>query len=221
MARWRKTVAVVPDEDMCYSCFATTKYSCIKCAYPVCNRCSVFEDDEETPGWVAGKSVGFCFACVNEGGHLHTKTTSSGLGETSSSGLGEATSSGLGETTSSGREETTSCGRGETTSCGWRKEINNNEKEKRESMGWWVVFLTVSAVEMICLNWFLYDAIQLITLEKWRAKIKSKMKDISSNCQCLSYKLSVEKGGGLLMDINIPLTMPRDFIDTKPVIYLV
>ena len=28
-------------------------------------------------------------------------------------------------------------------------------------------------------------------------------------------------GHGLLMDINIPLTLPCDSIDTKPVIYLV
>ena len=63
MAAWRKKFTVVPDEDMCYSCFATTKYSCIKCGHSVCNRCSVFKDDEGTPGWVAGKSVGYCISC--------------------------------------------------------------------------------------------------------------------------------------------------------------
>ena len=56
MAAWPEKFTVVPDEDMCYSCFATTKYSCIKCGHSVCNRCSVFKDDEGTPGWVAGKS---------------------------------------------------------------------------------------------------------------------------------------------------------------------
>lgn len=66
MAAWRKKHAVVPKEDMCFSCFATTKYSCIKCGHSVCNRCSVFKDEEKTPGWKAGVSVGFCIACDKE-----------------------------------------------------------------------------------------------------------------------------------------------------------
>ena len=68
MAAWWKKVTVVPDEDMCYSCFATTKYSCIKCGHSVCNHCSVFKDNEGTPGWVAGKSVGYCISCEKEEG---------------------------------------------------------------------------------------------------------------------------------------------------------
>ena len=48
--------------------FATTKYSCIKCGHSVCNCCSVFKDDEGTPGWVAGKSVGYCISCEKEEG---------------------------------------------------------------------------------------------------------------------------------------------------------
>lgn len=132
MAGWRKKFSVVPDEDMCYSCFATTKYSCKKCGHSVCNHCSVFKDDEETPGWVAGKSVGYCIACENEGG----ASTNNGQEEKANSGQGMKTKSGLGETTSSGRGETTSCGRGETTSSGRGEKINNNEKDKRETMGW-------------------------------------------------------------------------------------
>ena len=31
-----------------------------------CIRCSVFEEDEETPGWKAGRSVARCEACFRE-----------------------------------------------------------------------------------------------------------------------------------------------------------
>ena len=54
------------DEDTCISCFATTKYNCLHCEMSICNKCSVFEDNEEAPGWTAGKSVGHCEACIKE-----------------------------------------------------------------------------------------------------------------------------------------------------------
>ena len=57
---------MVPEEDMCYSCFKTTKYSCIKCTNAISNRCSAFESNEETPGWIAGKAVGYCLPCKQE-----------------------------------------------------------------------------------------------------------------------------------------------------------
>ena len=60
--------------DMSFSYFDTTKYTCLKCSNSVCNRCSVFQE-EETPGWQAGKSVAFCIACVKED---HNFSTSSG-----------------------------------------------------------------------------------------------------------------------------------------------
>ena len=104
MAAWRKKFTVVLDEDMCYSCFATTKYSCIKCGHSVCNRCSVFKDDEGTPGWVAGKSVGYCISCEKEEG----ASTNNGQEEKANSGQGMKTKSGLGETRSSGQREKTS-----------------------------------------------------------------------------------------------------------------
>lgn len=138
--------SLVPDKDMSYSCFATTKYSWIKCGHSVCNHCLVFKDDEETPGWVAGKSMGYCIACEKEGASTnngHKKKANSGQGMETKSRLGETTRSRLGETTSSRRGETTSSGQGE--------KIDNNEKDKREAMGWWVVFLTVYAA---LLNWF-------------------------------------------------------------------
>jgi len=66
MAAWPERYTVVPEEDMCYSCFETTKYSCIKCTNAICNRCSAFESNEETPGWIAGKAVGYCLPCKQE-----------------------------------------------------------------------------------------------------------------------------------------------------------
>ena len=48
------------DEDSCMSCLGTTKYCCLRCKFPLCNKCSVPEENEETPGWKAGKSVAYC-----------------------------------------------------------------------------------------------------------------------------------------------------------------
>ena len=127
MAAWRKKFSVVPDEDTCFSCFATTKYSCIKCGHSVCNRCSVFQEDEETPGWVAGKSVGYCIPCEKEEGATTTVSTKNGQEERVNSGQGMKRKSGLGETRNSGQGE----------------KMNNNEEDKREAMSWLVVFLTV------------------------------------------------------------------------------
>ena len=52
--------------NMCSSCFSRTKYSCLKCRNNFCMRCSVFENDEDTPGWRAGKSVAHCEVCFEE-----------------------------------------------------------------------------------------------------------------------------------------------------------
>ena len=50
-------------EGRCSSCIFETKYICIKCKIYCCTRCSEPEYDEETPGWKAGKSVGYCEDC--------------------------------------------------------------------------------------------------------------------------------------------------------------
>ena len=47
----------------CITCGESTKYSCIQCSICICNRCSVSENNEETKGWKAGDSVGYCFDC--------------------------------------------------------------------------------------------------------------------------------------------------------------
>ena len=48
---------------MCCSCFMNTKYECLKCKIPICNQCSVFEENEEVDGWKAGSSVAYCEPC--------------------------------------------------------------------------------------------------------------------------------------------------------------
>ena len=66
MAAWRERYTVVPEEDMCYSCFETTNCSCIKCANAICNRCSTFESDEKTPGWIVEKVFSYCLPFKKE-----------------------------------------------------------------------------------------------------------------------------------------------------------
>ena len=41
-----------------------TKYICLKCKEHCCTMCSKMGIDEEIPGWKAGKSVGYCEACI-------------------------------------------------------------------------------------------------------------------------------------------------------------
>ena len=58
--KWRLVRAKpVDDGDMSCSCFGATKYSCLKCKIPICNKYSIFEEDKDYHGWVAGKSVAF------------------------------------------------------------------------------------------------------------------------------------------------------------------
>ena len=65
MGAWRAKLSVTSssEADMCSSCFRTTKYKCLKCKIPICNNCSIFEEDEDSPGWMAGTSVGYCEPC--------------------------------------------------------------------------------------------------------------------------------------------------------------
>ena len=51
-------------DTSCGSCLETTKYCCINCQLAVCNRCSTFEMNEETVGWLAGRRVGYCNVCA-------------------------------------------------------------------------------------------------------------------------------------------------------------
>ena len=40
-----------------------TKYKCLRCELPICNKCSVFELNENVEGYTAGKNVAYCEAC--------------------------------------------------------------------------------------------------------------------------------------------------------------
>ena len=66
MAAWRRSLRPGLREEMCSSCFTTTRYYCIGCEIPICNRCSVAEINEETPAWATGKSVGYCEPCTRD-----------------------------------------------------------------------------------------------------------------------------------------------------------
>ena len=54
------------DPSLCIVCLKLTKYSRISCPNIVCTMCSVFEQDEDTEGCVAGKSVAYCRFCYEE-----------------------------------------------------------------------------------------------------------------------------------------------------------
>ena len=54
------------EDSMCGLCFSPTKYTCLPCGNFFWMRCSVFEEDEETPDWKAGRSVARCEACFRE-----------------------------------------------------------------------------------------------------------------------------------------------------------
>jgi hypothetical protein len=69
MAAFRALVnSRFPDDsdDTCMSCLETTKYCCLHCKFPLCNKCSVPEENEETRGWKAGKTVAYCEQCAKD-----------------------------------------------------------------------------------------------------------------------------------------------------------
>ena len=53
-------------EDMCSSCFESTKYTCLKSMNHFCMRCSAFKNDEDVAGRKAGSSVAYCESCFEE-----------------------------------------------------------------------------------------------------------------------------------------------------------
>ena len=63
MASYRKSLLTSHSVmEMCFSCFMNTKYKCLRCELPICNKCSVSEENEDAEGWTAGKSVTYCEA---------------------------------------------------------------------------------------------------------------------------------------------------------------
>ena len=59
-------IASLKAKEMCSSCFRETGYCFILCSNPFCNRCSVFEEDEGSRGWVMGRSVAYCQTCYEK-----------------------------------------------------------------------------------------------------------------------------------------------------------
>ena len=49
-------------------CSDLTNYHCISSQVPICNICSIFEEDEDSLNWKAGKSVAYCLKCKNYAG---------------------------------------------------------------------------------------------------------------------------------------------------------
>ena len=49
---------------VCCVCSLATKYRCIGCKSPICNRCSIAEHEEKNENWIAGKQVAYCTDCT-------------------------------------------------------------------------------------------------------------------------------------------------------------
>ena len=62
MASYRKSLLASHSVmEMCFSCFMNTKYKCLRCELPICNKCSVFEENED----VCNASLLFLFFAIN------------------------------------------------------------------------------------------------------------------------------------------------------------
>ena len=78
------------DVSVCCNCKENTKYRCLKCAKPVCNRsssCHVTASEDE-PGWKAGHCVTFCVpcsACSREPSEIATESIQSTSSSSSNS----------------------------------------------------------------------------------------------------------------------------------------
>ena len=71
---------VEDDEDSCMSCLNTTKYRCLRCKFPLCNKCSLPEENDNIPGWKAGKFVAYCVPCSKEALEQGTQCSTHAVG---------------------------------------------------------------------------------------------------------------------------------------------
>ena len=56
MASYRKSLLTSHSVmEMCFSCFMNTKYIFLRYKLPICNKCSVFEENEDVEGLKVGK----------------------------------------------------------------------------------------------------------------------------------------------------------------------
>ena len=56
--------------EMCFSCFMNTKYNCLRCDLPICNKCSVFKKtrtlrDEQPVKELHNASLPFLFLAIS------------------------------------------------------------------------------------------------------------------------------------------------------------
>ena len=76
------------DEDSCISCLDTTKYRCLRCKFPLWNKFSLPSENDEIPGWKAGKFVAYCVPCSKEAFEQNTQYSTHAVGgENAVSGL--------------------------------------------------------------------------------------------------------------------------------------
>ena len=91
MAAYRGGFEDEDDENSCMSRLDTTKYRCLLCKFPLCNKCSLpIRENDEIPGWKAGKFVGYCVPCAEEAfeqGTQHSAHTVGGENAFAVSGL--------------------------------------------------------------------------------------------------------------------------------------
>ena len=66
MAAYRGGFEDEDDEDCWMLCLETTKYRYLRCKFPLCNKCSLPEENDEIPGSKAGKFVAYCVPCSKE-----------------------------------------------------------------------------------------------------------------------------------------------------------
>ena len=56
MVSYRKSLLTLHSVmEMCFSCFMNTEYKYLRCELPICNKCSVFEENGDIEGWTADK----------------------------------------------------------------------------------------------------------------------------------------------------------------------
>ena len=65
-AKMASTCVRAVEECLCVYCLVLTKYRCLSCETAICSKCSHFEHNEETEGWMAGKAVSYCGFCYEE-----------------------------------------------------------------------------------------------------------------------------------------------------------
>ena len=87
MAAFRGGFENEDDEDSCMSCLDSTKYRCLRCKFPLCNKWSLPEENDEIPGWKAGKFVAYCAPCSKEAFEQGTQFSTHAVGGNAGKGM--------------------------------------------------------------------------------------------------------------------------------------